>query len=218
MIDTSLKRNYTGENQAAALPEPSRRRLVRLMQILRQTKAERLTSAEIGGLVGCRDTLVRRDIGLAGFRGGVSNGYDTGALLSAVERALGAGDGAAIRRCCIVGLGRLGTALLDSSIFDGSGFAVVAGFDSSVNRTEILRSTFPLYPASRLEAAVAAERIEFAILSVPDREAQSVTERLSRCGIRGIVNFTAAAFAAPEGVRVENVSPVTALLTLAAGC
>jgi redox-sensing transcriptional repressor len=86
-----------------------------------------------------------------------------------------------------------------------------------VNRTEILRSTFPLYPASRLETIIPAEHIAYAILSVGDADAQQIAARLVSCGICGIVNYTNIVLSVPDSVSVENVSPVTALINLAAG-
>ena len=197
------------------ISEPSERRLVILSQLLAQQKAERMTSAAIEQLTGWSGSLIRHDIASIGYRGGVSNGYTVCELRRAICDALDIGSGGKLK-CCIVGLGRLGAALLDDSIFSGTGYQVAAGFDPSVNRTEILRSTFPLYPASRLESVVAAEHIVFAILAVADKDAQQMAQRLAGCGIRGIVNYTDEVLAVPQGVAVENVSPVTALISLSA--
>lgn len=123
-----------------------------------------------------------------------------------------AGGRAQAHKCCIVGLGRLGAALLEESMFQRSPFRIVAGFDASVNRTEVLRSTFPLYPLSQLEAVITREGIEYALLAVPDTSAQSAADRLVKSGIKGIVNYTAAVLTAP--LPVENTGPVTALTSL----
>ncbi|MBQ5848049.1 MAG: CoA-binding protein, partial [Treponema sp.] len=90
----------------------------------------------------------------------------------------------------------------------------VAGFDANVNRTEILRSTFPLYPLSRLESVISAEKIEYAILCVLEKDAQNVALRLEKCGIKGIVNYTSTVLNLGESVKIENVSPVSALLNV----
>ena len=110
--------------------------------------------------------------------------------------------------------GGIGAAMLDTSIFLGSGFQIVAGFDANVNRTEILRSTFPLYPLSRLESVISVEKIEYAILWKKKKEAQNVALRLEKCGIKGIVNYTSTVLNLGESVKIENVSPVSALLNV----
>lgn len=199
------------------IPEHTRNRLVQIAQLLSQQKTERITSKTLQNLTGWSDSVIRRDILLLGYRGGVSNGYDVKKLHDAICSILKIGMGfETMQKCCIVGLGRLGAALLESSIFEGSPFRVTAGFDSNVNRTEILRSTFPLYPASKLESVVAEQHISYAILAVPENEAQSSALRLAACGIRGIVNYTNAILSVPGSIAVENVSPVTALTCLSA--
>lgn len=199
------------------IPEPSRRRLVLLAQLLAQQNEEKITSVAIEQLTGWSPSLIRRDISLLEIRCGASNGYKVRELRDAIRAALNIGGTTDNdRKCCIVGLGRLGAALLENSIFENSPFRIAAGFDSSVNRTEVLRSTFPLHPVSRLEAVVAESHIEFAILAVPDSEAQETASRLASCGIKGIVNYTGTVLSVPETTAVENVSPVTALTTLAA--
>lgn len=196
--------------------EPSKRRLVLLAQLLLQQKTERITSADLHELTGWSDSLIRHDIASIGFKGGVSNGYTVRELREAVCAALNIGGTDTKIKCCIVGLGRLGAALLDDSIFSGTEYEIAAGFDPNVNRTEILRSTFPLYPASRLESVIPAEHIVYAVLAVAAKDAQQIADRLVKCGIRGIVNYTDVVLSVSGGVAVENVSPVTALTNLSA--
>lgn len=198
------------------ISEPSKRRLVLLAQLLLQQNTERITSKGIEKLTSWSGTLIRHDIASIGYRGGVSNGYSVRELHDAICGALNIYSTGEKLKCCIVGLGRLGAALLDDSIFSGTRFQIVAGFDSSVNRTEILRSTFPLYPASRLETVIPAEHITFAVLAVADTAAQMTADRLAKCGITGIVNYTNEVLSVAEKVKVENVSPVTALTNLSA--
>ncbi|MCR4630519.1 MAG: hypothetical protein K5786_02695 [Treponema sp.] len=158
---------------------------------------------------------------------GVSNGYVTANLLEAVRKAnagaqnaRGAGRNLSGNReagsantvnVCIAGLGRLGAALLDETLFEGSGFAIKAGFDSNVNRVEILRSTFPLYPAADMNWVITQELITKAILAVADKDAQAMCDRLVKAGVTGIVNMTRAVLKVPDGIKIENVSVVTAL-------
>ncbi len=112
---------------------------------------------------------------------------------------------------CIAGLGRLGAALLDEAFFEGSQFVIKAGFDSNVNRVEILRSTFPLYPAADMNWVIKHEGITTAILTVADKNVQSMCDRLVKAGITGIVNMTNSTLRVPENVKVENLSIVNSL-------
>ncbi len=188
-----------------------------LAQLLAQQNEEKITSIAIQKLTGWSPSQIRRDISLLELHSGASNGYKVQELRGAICAALNIGGNTDTeKKCCIVGLGRLGAALLENSIFENSPFRIAAGFDSNVNRTEVLRSTFPLHPTTYLERVTAEEHIEYAILAVPDSEAQATAARLAACGIKGIVNYTGIVLSVPETVAVENVSPVTALATIAA--
>lgn len=198
------------------IPERTRNRLVTLARLLGQIKDERVTSAKISLLTGWSESLIRRDISFLELNCGSSNGYAVKDLHEKISVALGISSAEKKIKCCIVGLGRLGAALLENSIFEGSPFEIVAGFDTNVNRTEVLRSTFPLHPASMLESVVQKEGIEFAILAVPDSVAQDMASRLAKTGINGIANYTGAVLTLQEEVPVQNVSPVTALTNLLA--
>ena len=105
---------------------------------------------------------------------------------------------------------------MGSTELDGTDFEFVAGFDSNVNRTEILHADFPLHPTTLLEKVVREEEIKFAILTVSASEAQQCAAKLSDAGIIGIVNYTPCVLSVPPSTAVENVSLLTALETLSA--
>lgn len=195
------------QSKSDNLPKVTQRRLIELESVLKAWQKTKITSADISALTGWKDSLIRHDFWLAGLGGdGVSNGYVTADLLEAVRKA-----NTESVSVCIAGLGRLGAALLDEALFDGSGFVIKAGFDSNVNRVEILRSTFPLYPAGDMNWVIKQEHITKAILAVADKDAQTMCDRLVKAGISGIVNMTGRILKVPEGIKVENVSVVTAL-------
>jgi len=109
------------------------------------------------------------------------------------------------RRFCVVGLGRLGSACLnDRGLLDGE-FELAAGFDSNVNRTEILKSPVPLYPAYKMAEVIARFGIEIALLCVPVEAAQAAADRLTAAGIRGILNFAPVFITVPPEITVRNV-------------
>ena len=195
------------QSESKSLPKATRRRLIELESVLKAWQKTKITSADISALTGWKDSLIRHDFWLAGLGGdGVSNGYVTADLLEAVRKA-----NTETVNVCIAGLGRLGAALLDETLFEGSGFVIKAGFDSNVNRVEILRSTFPLYPAGDMNWVIKQEHITKAILAVADKDAQAMCDRLVKAGISGIVNMTGRILKVPERIKTENVSVITAL-------
>ena len=223
------------------LPKPTRKRFIQLLAILQKWPDKKITSVAISEASGWKSSLIRHDLWLLGFNKGVSNGYYIEELEQALKSALNisfkkdtfmlskkgsnvaytsdsstavVGSGSAegiFKKVCIAGLGRLGASLLDQNLFDNSVFEICAGFDSNVNRVEILRSTFPLYPASEMDFVIKREKINFAILTVADKDAQTMTNRLIKAGIGGIVNMTNVLLKVPQNVKVENLSIITAL-------
>lgn len=198
-----------------AIPEPSRRRLVLLERLLSTYTEKNITSQKIEELTGWSAAVIRRDISLLELNFGASNGYKVGELKAALDSLLDLSPEQP-HACCIVGLGRMGQALLDNRELYESPFKIVAGFDSSVNRTEILRSAFPLHPTTMLEQVIREEGIRYAMLTVEPGEAQSIAVRLANCGIRGIVNYTPCVLTVSPATRVENVSLLTSLENLTA--
>ena len=191
------------------LPEVTRKRMLILQNLLQGWQSEKITSVQISAITGWKDSLIRHDLWLLGYNKGVSNGYLKDDLQEAISLALGFESKEV--NCCIVGLNRLGAALLDDATTEGSVFKIKAGFDSNVNRVEILRSTFPLYPATEMSWVIKQEKITLAILTVADKDAQSMCDRLVKAGITGIANMTRAVLKVPDGVKIENVSILNAL-------
>lgn len=193
------------------VPEPSKRRLVLLERLLSTYEGKTITSQKIQELTGWSSALVRRDISYLEIKCGATNGYKLQDLKSCLESLF---VGSEKKHCCIVGLGRMGQMLFDTSELYDSPFKIVAGFDSSVNKTEVLSSSFPLHPTTLMRKVIAEEKISYAILTVEMDEAQVLTNLLVECGIKGIVNYTPCVLTVPKDVSVENVNLLTALENL----
>ena len=192
-----------------AIPEVTRKRMLTLQNLLKGWQNEKITSVQISEITGWKDSLIRHDLWLLGYNKGVSNGYRKDDLQEAIGQALGFESEQV--NCCIVGLNRLGAALLDEGTTEGSVFKLKAGFDSNVNRVEILRSTFPLYPATEMNYVIKKENIRLAILTVSAKDAQTMCDRLVKAGVTGIVNMTNSVLRVPQNVKVENLSIVNSL-------
>jgi redox-sensing transcriptional repressor len=194
--------------------EPARERLLQLLRLLEKHtltgEAGPVTSAQVEQLTGWSRDTIRKDIScLSGAAGGVAGGaiggnagYDPKLLVPLIKKALGLDRR---RRFCVVGLGRLGAAYLNSAPPELADFELAAGFDTNVNRVEILRSPVPLYPAYKMAEVVSRFGIEIALLCVPAESARVAAEKCVSAGIRGILNFAYAALNVPQEVAVRNV-------------
>ncbi|MCF7974009.1 MAG: redox-sensing transcriptional repressor Rex [Phycisphaerae bacterium] len=172
----------------------------------------RVSSTQLGKAIGVPAHTIRKDINCLGEVGDTGSGYDVARLKAHLRRALGFDQ---IRRACIVGLGRLGSALMDYEKFGASGFSVVAGFDSSVNRIETMQTRMPVYPAYDMKEVIQREAIELALLAVPAPVAQATADVLVASGIRGIVNFCPVVINVPETqVQVRNINVINEMRVL----
>jgi len=198
----------------ADIPEPARERLLRLMRLLENHTLAGdtgpVTSAQVEELTGVPRDTIRRDISCLGAIGS-NAGYEPETLIPLIKRALGLDRR---RKFCVVGLGRLGSAYLNFSPPELAEFELAAGFDTNVNRVEILRSPVPLYPAYKLAEVISRFAVEIALLCVPAEAAQAAAERCVAAGVRGMVNFAPVALKLPPEVAVRNVYVVDELRSL----
>ena len=205
--------------------EPAKDRLLQLLHLLeRHTLAgnsgpdckSAVTSAQVEHLTGWSRDTIRRDIScLGGLEGGAvggNAGYEPAVLIPLIKKALGLDRR---RKFCVVGLGRLGSAYLNFSPPELAEFELAAGFDTNVNRVEILRSPAPLYPAYKLAEIISRFAVEIALLCVPAEAAQAVAEKCAAAGVRGILNFAPVALNLPPEVMVRNVYVTDELRSLA---
>lgn len=199
------------------ISKSTKKRLLLILNLLENWENSHITSKEIALFLGIKDSLVRYDFSALNFPNehrGFKNGYEVFRLKNDIKKVLKIEQSSnleSLKKVCIVGLGRLGVALLDNSFFKESGFEVCAGFDSSLNRVELIRSTFELFPASKIESVCIAKKIKYAIMCCPESETQKMADRLVKAGIEGIVNYTNSVFNVPKEINVQNASPAVLL-------
>ncbi len=173
---------------------------------------DRISSTQMGRQIGVPAHTVRKDINCFGEVGDTGSGYDVARLKRHLGQALGFEK---THKACIVGLGRLGSALMDYEKFESSGFCVKAGFDSNVNRIETIQTQVAVYPAYEMEDVIQREAIDLALLAVPAQVAQATADTLVACGIRGIVNFAPVVINVPASrVQVRHMNVVNEMRVL----
>jgi len=190
------------------IPIPSIERLCamyQLIELLEKNGMEKVSSTELGRHLGVNANSIRKDISYLGEIGNCRAGYSLRKLRGYLIDNLEINRK---RRSCIIGLGRLGNAILEYDRLFQSGFGIVAGFDSNINKIETIQTNVPLYPANEISIIVKREKIELGMLAVPAHAATESAKRLVDGGIIGIVNFSLAVIQPHPGVFVRNIDLV----------
>ena len=198
------------------IPPASIERLCAVYHVLEELEVggiDTVSSIEIGKRLGAASHNIRKDISYFGEIGNCRAGYSVRKLKSHLSNKLGLNKG---KKACVVGLGRLGTAILNYGHLGQHGFAIVAGFDSNINKIETINTEIPLFPAHEIALVVRRKGIELAALTVPAKATQEIVDKLIEGGIKGVVNFTPAVIKPSKNVFVRNIDLVGEFRNLSA--
>lgn len=208
----------------AAIPTATVGRLVTYLRVLTRLDAQEgtgdsVTSADIARASQVSAFQVRKDLtylkeGRNGSRLGTRGvGYSVPTLRKQLRTELGL---ARSLHVVIVGMGRLGHALVDYPGLDEYDFVLEAGFD--IDRAKLDRegpaSGIPLLHVDEMPDFVARRGIDIGFLTVPTAAAQDAAGRLAHAGVRGILNFAPTVIDPPPGVHVESVDFLAGLKRL----
>ena len=201
---------------SVTVSEPTKERLLNLLHLLEKNPGGPVSSTKLESLTGWPRDTIRKDIScLSGAdteKIGGNAGYEPELLIPLIKKALGLDRQ---RKFCVVGLGRLGSAYLNFTPPELAEFELAAGFDSNVNRVEIIKSPVPLYPAYKIAEVISRLNIEIAVLCVPAEAAQIAAEKCAGAGIKGILNFAPVALNLPPEIAVRNMYITDDLRSLA---
>lgn len=181
---------------------------VRGLAELHQDDIDFINSQDLGHRFGMSPDQIRKDLSYFGKFGRQGRGYNVALLLSELRQILGLD-----RQWCmaIVGVGRLGRAIMDYKGFVPRGFKIVAAFDKERNVIGKRVSGVVIQDMAELETAIREKKVDIAVVAVPSTEAQGVIDKLVRSGIKSILNYAPVYAYVPKDVRLEAIDPVLAL-------
>lgn len=201
-------------DSAPEVPEVVVLRLPLYMRALAQLRREGkdvVSSQQLGENLRMTPAQIRKDLSYFGKFGKQGRGYSVPLLLDELREILGLNRD---WRTCLVGVGRLGRAIVNYTGFAPEGFSIVAAFDSADERVGDTVGGLSVRPMSELPIAVSEMGISIGIVAVPAAQAQAVIDALARNGIRGILNYAPIAAYAPPGVVVRNIDPALSLQSM----
>ena len=181
-----------------------------LSQLLDQGDAV-VSSEQLGSLLQMTPAQIRKDLSYFGRFGKQGRGYDVNYLREKLREILGLD----LRwPTCLVGVGRLGQAIINYPGFVPEGFDIMAAFDSDPEQVGTTVGGLAVQPMSSLDETVAATGISIGIVAVPSTQAQPVIDCLVRAGVHGILNYAPIAPQVPMDTVIRNIDPVLSLQSM----
>lgn len=175
----------------------------RCLSRLKENGIGTVSSEALAKAAGVKPTQLRKDLAYFGTFGTRGLGYDVAELSQRISNELGTSR---LQPVILVGVGHLGLALLSYRGFEKEGFEIVAAFDTEPSRKRDKKIPVPILAIDEMPRFIAEHNVKMAILSVPAAVAQEVANKLTGCGVMGILNFAPMVLAVPEDVMVNNVN------------
>lgn len=165
-----------------------------------------ISSEELAKLTGFPATLIRKDLSFFGEFGTPGKGYYTEKLIPHLKKILGLDRDWDV---VLVGIGNLGKALLTYPKFKMHGFRINLLFDSDPDKIGKTCAGLKINDIAAIKEELAyfsnGNSKKIAILTVPAKVAQEVTNILVDAGIKAILNFAPTQLFVPQGIAVSNI-------------
>ena len=202
-----MKRVKVSNNVIRRLP-----RYLRKLDELSESGVDKISSRQLGDLLGLTSSQVRQDFNCFGEFGQQGYGYNIAALRAQIAGILGMERGFT---AILVGVGNIGRAMMENFCFSDWGVNLAAAFDIKPALIGTEYRGVHIYSMDELEKYLDENKADIAVLTVPKTAAVPVTERLTASGIDAIWNFTNVELTEPNSSTiVENVHFSDSLLSL----
>ena len=198
----------------SSVPTATVSRLVTYLRILAKLEAQgikKTSSEHLADEAQVSAFQVRKDLAYFGRFGTRGAGYTVPTLRRELRRILG------LTRpwsAAVVGMGRLGEAILNYPNFGDYDFAVKGVFDINPNKVGQEIAGVKISHVDELSKVVREKGIDIGLITVPQTAAQDAADALVRAGVRGILNFAPTILEVPREVHVEPVDFMAGLKRL----
>ncbi len=187
-------------------------RYYRYLGDLLEQGVERISSSELGARMGSTASQIRQDFNYFGGFGHQGYGYNVEKLYGEIADILGVSTP---KPAIILGMGRLGTAIVNRITFAKRGFNVIGAFD---NDPELIGKNIGgliVRDVAALEKFCLENHPVAAFLTLPREVAPEMALRLEKLGVEGFWNFTSGYLRLENpNIPVENMHFGDSLMTL----
>ncbi|HZQ35511.1 MAG TPA: redox-sensing transcriptional repressor Rex [Dehalococcoidia bacterium] len=172
---------------------------------------EVVSSQELGTELGVTPAQIRKDLSYFGRFGKQGRGYNVRRLLEELRQILGLERQWSL---ALIGVGRLGRAILSYGGFYPQGFHIVEAFDSDPKAVGRRIGALVIKDVSVLEETLRQTHVDIGIVAVPAEHAQAVIDTLVATGVHAILNYAPIAARVPANVHIRHIDPVLALQSM----
>ena len=173
---------------------------LRVLQHLQKEGVSYVTSKTLSKEVGNSEEQVKKDLAAVSH----SNGMHLETFLGYREST----------KAVLIGVGRLGQALLDYPGFRETGLSIVGAFDSDPEKIGSNIGGLKVLPAMDIATLLPPLKAKIAILCVPAAQAQEACEEAVKAGCIGIWNFAPVPLDVRDSAIAENVNLSSSLAVL----
>ncbi|MBR6329532.1 MAG: redox-sensing transcriptional repressor Rex [Lachnospiraceae bacterium] len=186
-------------------------RYYRYLGQLRDEGIERISSRELSERMNVTASQIRQDLNNFGGFGHQGYGYNVDSLYIEIGKILGL---TTKHNLILVGAGNLGRAIAGYAKFEKRGFIMrgIFDIDESLNGQDV--RGIPIMPLDRIEQFILENDIDIAVICIPATASMAVVDRIVKCGIKAIWNFSHVDLDVPRDVIVENVHLSDSLMRL----
>ena len=192
--------------KTAKIPKATITRLsfyYRQLELLEFDGYRMVSSEKLAWLCQVNPAQVRKDLGYFGEFGVRGVGYDVIDLQTQIKKIL------AVNRdwnLCIVGIGNLGSALMQHQNLPARGFKCVAVFDNDPRKIgKITPTGLKIRDIRELNKAVKELNIEIGVITTLASAAQGVADLFLKAGVNAILNFSPGRIRVQDNFLVENI-------------
>ncbi len=179
-----------------------------ILKYLREHKVKVISSSVLARMMNITDSQIRKDLSYFGSFGKKGVGYSVDGFIQAIEEILNLQTE---HRVCIVGAGRLGSALINYKRLNETPFKVVAAFDKNKKIIGKKIGNVPVYDIKDINKIIKKMDIEIALLTVPSYVVHDVYAKVAKSDVRAILNFTPIVLTGNDDILVRNLDFVSEL-------
>ncbi|MDD4839836.1 MAG: redox-sensing transcriptional repressor Rex [Clostridia bacterium] len=184
---------------------------LRYLNELHLNGIESVSSTTIADRFKLNPVTVRKDLAFISEDGGKpKTGFSVADLVAEISEFLGYNN---TQDAVLVGVGKLGSALLGYKGFSNYGLNIVASFDCKTD-IQIDSTKREINNISMLPDLVKRLGVNIGIITVPAESAQAVCDLMINSGIKAIWNFSPTHLITPDNIAIKNEDMAASLAVL----